>query len=84
MALSAGLHAYIGWRLLPSLADWPWVVGALAAMLLLAHALMHLGLQFRRHDHRFADNLSWASMTAMGLFSALFVPLSALIITAIG
>ena len=32
-----------------------------------------VGLQFRRRTHRFADQLSWASMTAMGLFSSLFV-----------
>ena len=72
-ALSASLHLYVGWRLIPSLADWPSAAAALAALLLLSYLLMHLGLQFRRRTHRFSDHLSWASMTAMGLFSSLFV-----------
>jgi len=72
-AVSAGLHAYIGWRLIPSLADWPRAASMLAAMLVLSFGLMHLGLQFRRRAHRYADHLSWASMTAAGLFSSLFV-----------
>ncbi len=72
-ALSALLHLYVGWRLLPSLAAWPWASFSLAAMLLLSYVSLHLGLQFRRRAHRFADQLSWVSMTAMGLFSSLFV-----------
>ena len=72
-ALSALLHLYVGWRLLPSLAAWPWASFSLAAMLLLSYVSLHLGLQFRHRAHSFADQLSWVSMTAMGLFSSLFV-----------
>ena len=72
-ALSALLHLYVGWRLLPSLAPWPWASFSLAAMLLLSYVSLHLGLQFRHRAHSFADQLSWVSMTAMGLFSSLFV-----------
>lgn len=71
--LSALLHVYVGWRLIPSLMDWPWLTVSLAAMLLMSYALLHLGWRFSRRTHRFADQLSWASMTAMGLFSSLFV-----------
>ncbi len=72
-SLSALLHAYIGWRLIPSLTDWPRLTTLLVTMLLASYVLLHLGWQFRRRSHRFADQLSWASMTAMGLFSSLFV-----------
>ena len=72
-ALSASLHLYVGWRLIPSLADGPSAAAVLAAILLLSYVLMHLGLQFRRRVDRFAEHLSWATMTAMGLFSSLFV-----------
>ena len=72
-ALTALLHLYVGWRLLPSLAAWPWASFSLAAMLLLSYVSLHLGLQFRHRAHSFADQLSWVSMTAMGLFSSLFV-----------
>ncbi len=72
-ALSALLHFYVGWRLIPSLAKWPGAAWALAITLMLSYVLMHLGLHFRRHTSRFTNYLSWASMTAMGLFSSLFV-----------
>ena len=72
-AITALLHTYVGWRLIPSLADWPLLAALLVATLLLSYVLMHLGLQFRRRAHRFGDQLSWASMTSMGLFSSLFV-----------
>ncbi|MCY7389037.1 MAG: metallophosphoesterase [Burkholderiales bacterium] len=72
-ALSALLHLYVGWRLLPALSPWSWATLSLVIMLLLSWALLYLGWQFRRSKHRFADELSWASMTAMGLFSSLFV-----------
>ena len=72
-AITALLHTYVGWRLIPSLAGWPLLAALLVATLLLSYVLMHLGLQFRRRAHRFGDQLSWASMTSMGLFSSLFV-----------
>lgn len=73
VALSALLHFYVGLRLSPSLAAWPLGIATLVAMLLLSFSLLTLGWQFRRRAHRFADQISWASMTAMGLFSSLFV-----------
>ena len=72
-ALLALLHLYVGWRLLPAITSFPSATISLATLLLLSYALLHLGLQFRRSAPRFADHLSWASMTAMGLFSSLFV-----------
>ena len=72
-AFSALLHFYVGWRLIPSLAKWPGAAWALAITLMLSYVLMHLGLHFRRRTSRYTDYLSWASMTAMGLFSSLFV-----------
>ena len=72
-AFSALLHFYVGWRLIRSLADWPGVAWALAITLMLSYVLMHLALHFRRRTSRYTDYLSWASMTAMGLFSSLFV-----------
>ena len=72
-AITALLHTYVGWRLIPSPAGWPLLAALLVATLLLSYVLMHLGLQFRRRAHRFGDQLSWASMTSMGLFSSLFV-----------
>ena len=54
-ALSAALHLYVAWRLIPSLIDWPWVAAALAALLLLSYGLLHVGLKFRRRVHRFTD-----------------------------
>lgn len=72
-ALLATLHLYVGWRLVGSLAEWPWLSGIVLSLLVLSYLLLHFGLQFRRRARRFADQLSWASMTAMGLFSTLFV-----------
>ena len=72
-ALSALLHLYVGWRLLPALTSVPHVMFSLVVLLLASYVLMHLGLQFRRRAMRFSDHLSWMSMTAMGLFSSLFV-----------
>ena len=73
IVLAALLHFYAGWRLASALATWPWAIAALAAMLLLSFSLLTLGWQFRRRAHRFADQISWASMTAMGMFSSLFI-----------
>lgn len=67
------LHAYIGWRLIPPLAEWPWPAPILAVALLLSFGLLITALQFRRRVHRFSDELAWVSMTAMGFFSSLFV-----------
>ncbi len=73
VVLAALLHFYVGWRLASALVTWPSAIAALATMLMLSLSLLTLGWQFRRHAHRFADQISWASMTAMGLFSSLLI-----------
>ena len=73
LALSAGLHLYVGMRIVPAL---PGSVGpSLLSLLLLASALlMPLGLLARRFAKPpAADRLAWAGLLAMGLFSSLFV-----------
>ncbi|NML60877.1 metallophosphoesterase [Massilia sp. RP-1-19] len=73
-ALSALLHLYVGMRLLPSIE--PEGVWAAAAYLLLAASallvpagLLASGLR----SLRWSDQLSWAGMLAMGMFSSLLV-----------
>ena len=73
LALSAGLHAWVGWRLVPAL---PAAAGLSLAILLAASALlMPLGLAARRTTGRdgAAAWLARAGLVAMGLFSSLFV-----------
>jgi len=73
LALSVALHAYVGGRLIPSLGLWPWAIVLVAVMLVLTFSMLHLGVFFYRRRHRYSDQVSWASMTAMGLFSSLLV-----------
>lgn len=72
-ALSALLHAWVGWRLVPALP----AAAALALALLLAASalLLPLGMGARRAAGRAgpAAWLAWSSLVAMGLFSSLFV-----------
>ncbi len=70
--LSALLHAYVGWRIVPAL-GLPW--GAVFAALLVASAfLMPFALWSRRvRPQALADRAAWAGSLAMGLFSSLFV-----------
>ena len=74
VALSALLHLYVGMRLLPPVEpEGMWQVAAygwLAASALLVPAgLLASGLR----RLRWSDQLSWAGMLAMGLFSSLLV-----------
>ena len=72
--LSAALHGWIAFRLLPALTAFP--VGQLlfGAVLLLSALLMPLGLVARRVAAApLADRLSWAGLVCMGLFSSLLV-----------
>ncbi len=74
LALSALLHLYLGLRLLPALAldgAWHW----LAALLLGASALLvPAGLVSPRFKRtRWSDQLAWAGLLAMGLFSTVLV-----------
>ena len=75
LLLCAGLHLYLGVRLLPSLMAWPWAA-ALLALLLLASALsIPMALQGRRANRsaKVRLGLAWTGMLAMGWFSSLFV-----------
>ncbi len=71
--LLALLHLYIGWRIAPGLPGTlaPWT---LAALLLASAVLIPLAWFGRRSRSRArADQLSWAGMLALGLFSTLLV-----------
>jgi uncharacterized protein len=72
LALSAALHLYIGFRLVPALpAAGGWL---LAAWLIASAILVPAGLLARRFMRPpAADRLTWVGMVAMGLFSSLFV-----------
>ncbi|TXH06151.1 MAG: metallophosphoesterase [Nevskiaceae bacterium] len=73
LALSALLHAYLGWRLLPDLPD---TTAQLALSLWLgASALLcPAPLLVRLSPHgRLGDALGWTGYLAMGIFSSLFV-----------
>ena len=71
--VSAVLHAYVGWRLLPGLGALPWQM-LLGAVLLLSAMLMPLALRGSRLLRQpWADRARWAGLLLMGLFSLLFV-----------
>lgn len=74
LGIVALLHAYIGWRLLTPLpVDFAWkVVGAL--WLVASVVLIPMGLLSRSIEHpRLAAFYTWTGMTAVGIFSSLFV-----------
>ena len=72
--LSALLHAYVGWRVVPALMAWPGAALVLALVLVGSTVLMPLGFLARRlRSRRKAQLLAWGGMLAMGLFSSLFV-----------
>jgi uncharacterized protein len=74
LILSTSLHGYIGWRLLPSWAGHPLVLGLVAALLVASAALLPSGLIARRlRSPGLAQALTWAGYLCMGLFSSLFV-----------
>ncbi|AJP58916.1 serine/threonine protein phosphatase [Pandoraea vervacti] len=74
LAIIALLHAYIGWRLLtplPVAVGWK-VLGGL--WLVASTVLIPLGLMSRAiQKEPLATLLTWAGMTAIGVFSSLFV-----------
>lgn len=77
LLISILLHTWVGWRVVPALADlavFP-LGGALFAALLVASALlMPLGLAARRVSRgRAAEVLTWLGLLVMGLFSSLIV-----------
>lgn len=72
--LSALLHLYVGWRIVPALGAWPLAQGLLVLVLAASTVLLPLGLMARRHARGpWADRLAWAGLLGMGLFSSLFV-----------
>ena len=74
LGLSAVLHAYIGWRLLPHLSAFPAAVLWLAGLLMVSSLVVPLGLMARQLARPpLADRLSWVGLLCMGLFSSLFV-----------
>jgi len=74
VALSALLHAYIGWRLVPAWSAWPVAQGLIAALLVASALLMPGGVFSRRaRPGRWTLLRTWAGLLFMGLFSSLFV-----------
>jgi predicted MPP superfamily phosphohydrolase len=72
--VSALLHLYVGWRLVPALAAWPVAAGALAVLLVASALLMPMGLLARRIQRQpLSDRLAWGGLVFMGLFSSFFV-----------
>jgi predicted MPP superfamily phosphohydrolase len=71
--LSALLHAYVGWRIVPALPS-PWAGAALVLLLVASALLLPLGFGGRRlRSPRLAEAMTWAGLLCMGLFSSLFV-----------
>ena len=71
--LSALLHAYIGWRIVPAFGE-PAMATAFGTLLVVSAALMPFGLWARRiRAQPLSDRLAWAGLLSMGLFSSLLV-----------
>ncbi len=75
MPVLAGLHAYIGWRLLSALPLGAAGIAVGVLLLCLSTLLVPLGLlaRFLAIREALADRLSWAGSLAMGLFSSVLV-----------
>jgi predicted MPP superfamily phosphohydrolase len=74
LAVLAALHFYIGVRLLPDMDVGPGGMALGALLLALSSVLVRIGLVapgLRRS--RWSEQLSWAGLLSMGLFSSLFV-----------
>jgi predicted MPP superfamily phosphohydrolase len=72
--ISALLHAYVGWRILPALPGPIWADALVGALLVVSALLMPLTLFARRMaSRRWSDRATWAGSLAMGFFSSLFV-----------
>ncbi|CAM3385061.1 metallophosphoesterase [Polaromonas hydrogenivorans] len=72
--LSALLHGYVAFRLIPDLAAFPAARLVLGGVLIASALLIPLGLMARRlAAPPLADRLSWAGLLCMGLFSSLMV-----------
>jgi len=74
LAILLLLHAYIGARLLPALGLGPAGIVAGVLLLLASAALVRIGLVAPSLSRtRWSEQLAWAGLLAMGLFSSLFV-----------
>jgi predicted MPP superfamily phosphohydrolase len=74
VALTALLHLYIGWRLVPAWGPEPVVQVLIGALLLASALLMPASLLSRRaRSTPWKQVLTWAGLLFMGLFSSLFV-----------
>jgi len=72
--LIVSLPGYIGWRLLPALADGPSGYALGVAVLLAACVIIPLSVAARSFtNHKLADLISWVGLTTLGFFSTLFV-----------
>jgi predicted MPP superfamily phosphohydrolase len=72
--ISALVHAYIGWRLLPPLSAWPLAWAPLLLLLSCSTVLIPKGLMGRRpRSPGSGAVLSWTAFLTMGLLSSLFV-----------
>jgi predicted MPP superfamily phosphohydrolase len=72
--LSAALHLYLGWRLVPPWLGHPVVATLMAALLLATWTLMPLSLRAPRvRSPRLASALTWGGLVGLGLFSSLLV-----------
>jgi len=75
LPLIGGLHAYIGWRLLPALDLGATALALAIGGLVISTCLVPLGLlaRFIVARQELADRLSWLGGLAMGLFSSVLV-----------
>lgn len=74
IALLALLHLYIGLRLLPAMAPGAWGTAAGVVLLAVSTLLLPAGLLSSRFKRwRWADQLAWTGLIAMGFFSSLLV-----------
>jgi len=73
--LLIALHAYIGWRLVPDLAIWPWLAIVVGLLVLASVALTVMtALLIRQLAHNdWGDALAWIGYLFLGLFSSLFL-----------
>jgi hypothetical protein len=75
LSILLGLHAYLGWRLLPAFAPWPALQAGGVVLLLASGLLLPMPLWARRIRSRplLARRLSAVGAWFMGLFSSLLV-----------
>ncbi|MES2322846.1 MAG: metallophosphoesterase [Pseudomonadota bacterium] len=74
LGLLSLLHIYIGMRLIPDIDPGPWGVAAGVVLLAMSTLLMPAGLVSSRYRRwKYADQLAWVGLVAMGFFSSLLL-----------